>query len=290
MNEATKQRLAIAQKMASTYSANPKVRAVGLHGSVARRQADKYSDIEISVFYEEFPWEEERLFAYQQNQGSDYRIYSDERETGALVEQYFVEGVKCDVGHVLSDRVESDLTEAIEKCDPSDPLQYMLAGFVEVLPLFGEELIEKWKAKVENYPPQLAQAMVKKHLRFRPLWVLQNLGVKRDDVLFFYEQLLESVKNILGVLLGLNGFYHPVNFAPFKNMDKKFIQKMSIAPDNFSFRLNQLLREDPQVAVTYLGELIEETFALVQKYMPEVETTDAWQHYKHWQDKFGCNE
>ena len=270
----------------SRYSTNPKVRAIGLHGSVARGQADKYSNIEISVFYAEFPSEEERLFAYQQNQGSDYRIYSDEREAGALVEQYFVEGVKCDVGHVLIDRVESDLTKALERCDPSDSLQYMLAGFVEVLPLFGEELIEKWKAKVENYPPQLAQAMVEKHLRFRPLWVLQNQGVMRDDVLFFYEQLLEAVKNILGVLLGLNGFYHPVNFAPLKNMDKKFIQKMSIAPDNLSFRLNQLFQETPQVAVTHLGELIEETFALVQKHMPEVDTTDAWQQYK-WQDKFG---
>ena len=115
MNEATKKRLAIAQKMASTYSTNPKVRAIGLHGSVARGQADKYSDIEIGIIYEEFPSEKERLLAYQHNQGSDYRIYSDERKTGALVEQYFVEGVKCDVGHVLSDRLESDLTEAIEQ-------------------------------------------------------------------------------------------------------------------------------------------------------------------------------
>lgn len=286
MNEATEKRLAIAKKIANTYSANPKVRAIGLHGSVARGQADKYSDIEIGMVYEKFPSEAERLLAYQQNQGSDYRIYSDEREAGALVEQYIVAGVKCDVGHVLIHRLENDLTKALEQCNPDNPLHYMLAGFVEVRPLFGEELIEKWKTKVENYPGKLAQAMVKKHLRFQPLWVLQY-GVKRNDILFFYEQLLEAVKNILGVLLGLNGFYHPVNSVPFKNMDKKFIQKMSIAPNNLSFRLHQLFKEAPQVAVTQLGELIEEIFALVQKHVPEAETTDAWEHYQLWQDKFG---
>jgi len=127
--------------------------------------------------------------------------------------------------------------------------------------------------------------MVKKHLRFRALWVLENYGVKRDDVLFLSEELLYAVKNILGVLLGLNQLYHPVNSVPLKGMDK-FINKMAIAPDNLSFRLKRIFREEPHAAVYQLGELIEETFALVENHMPEVDTTAAWQYYKLWSDKF----
>ncbi|WP_290886282.1 hypothetical protein [Fischerella sp.] len=48
----------------------------------------------------------------------------------------------------------------------------------------------------------------------------------------------------------------------------------------------QIFRESPEIAVSHLGELIEETFTLVEKHMPEVDTTEAWQHYKLWSDKF----
>jgi hypothetical protein len=109
--------------------------------------------------------------------------------------------------------------------------------------------------------------------------------VQRDDVLFITDELLQAVKNIIGVLLGLNRFYHPVNSVPLKGMDK-FIKKMEIAPNNLSFRLQQMFKEEPKIAVNQLGELIEEIFTLVEKHMPEVDTTEAWQRYKLWSDKF----
>ncbi len=285
MNEASEQRLAIAKRNAATYLTNPKVRAVGISGSVARGQADAYSDIDMSIYYEELPSEEELNAAYEQNQGSGYRLHADEREAGAIVEQYFVQDVRGDFGHITIQCIERDLVEVLEQCDPNNPLLNMLAGIVDMVPLHGAQLIEKWKAKVANYPDKLAQAMVKKHLHFRGLWFLQYYGVARNDVLFLSEQFLEAAKNIMGVMLGLNRFYHPVNSVPFKGMDK-FIQKMAIAPDNLSFRLKQIFRESPNTAVNLLGELIEETFALVEQHMPEVDTTEAWKHYKLWSDRY----
>jgi hypothetical protein len=173
----------------------------------------------------------------------------------------------------------------LEECNPDNPLHNAIAGILDMLPLHGTELIAKWKLKVANYPDKLAQTMVKKHLHFRGLWVIQNYGVKRDDVLFFTDELLQAVKNIMGVLLGLNRFYHPINSVPFKGMDK-FINKMAITPHNLSFRLKEIFRESPETAVIHLGGIIEETFALVDKHMPEVDTAEAWQHYKLWSEKF----
>ena len=275
----------MAQKNAATYLANPKVKAIGVAGSVARGQADVYSDIDMSIYYEELPSEEELKAAYEHNLGSDYRIYASDREAGYVFEQYFVQGVKCDFGHIIIHCCERDMEKLLEECDPDNPLHNVMAGILDMLPLHGTELITKWKHKLEKYPDKLAIAMVKKHLRFRGLWVLQNYGVKRDDVLFLTDELLQAVKNIMGVLLGLNRFYHPVNSVPFKGMDK-FINKMAIAPNNLSCRLQQIFREEPHTAVTHLGELIDETFALVEKYLPEVDTTEAWQRYKLWSEKF----
>lgn len=285
MNDASQKLLALAQKNAAIYLANPKVRAIGVSGSVARGQADAYSDIDMSIYYKELPSAEELKVAYEQNQGSDYRIHDSDRKVGYVVDQYFVQGVKCDVGHITIECFERDMDMVLEQCDPDNPLLNVMAGILDMEPLHGAKLIEQWKAKIANYPDKLAQGMVKKHLHFRGVWFVNNYGLKRDDVLFFTDELLQAVKNIIGVLLGLNRFYHPVNSVPFKGMDK-FINKMAIAPNNLSFRLKQIFREEPQTAVKNLGELIEETFALVEKHMPEVDTTEAWKHYKLWSDKF----
>lgn len=285
MNEATEKRLALARRNAIAYLATSKVRAIGVAGSVARGQADAYSDVDMSIYYDELPTEEELKAAYEQNQGSNYKVYADERKDGAVVEQYFVQGIKCDFGHVTVERFERDIKNLLEECDPDNIMLKVLEGIVDMVALHNAYLIEKWKALVANYPDELAQAMVKKHLSFRPLWILSNYGVKRNDVLFLHDELIEATKKIMGVLLGLNRFYHPVNSAPFKGMDK-LIQKMAVVPSNLSFRLQQIFREEPHTAVKHLGELIEEIFALVEKHMPEVDTTEAWQRYKLWSDKF----
>ncbi|MBW4605765.1 MAG: nucleotidyltransferase domain-containing protein [Hassallia sp. WJT32-NPBG1] len=285
MNDTSKKLLVLVQKNAAIYLANPKVRAIGVSGSVARGQADAYSDIDMSIYYKELPSDEELKIAYEQNQASDYRINDSDRKVGYVVEQYFVHGVKCDVGHITIECFERDMDMVLEQCDPDNPMLNVMAGILDMQPLHGGELIEQWKAKIANYPDKLAQQMVKKHLHFRGVWFVNNYGFKRDDILFLTDEVLQTVKNMIGVLLGLNRFYHPVNYVPFKGMDK-FIKKMAIAPNNLSFRLKQIFREEPQTAVKNLGELIEETFALVEKHMPEVDTTEAWKHYKLWSDKF----
>ena len=285
MNEANEIRLALARQNAASYIAIPKVRAIGIAGSVARTEADAYSDIDMSIYYKELPIQEELKLAYKQNQGTDYRVYDDEREDGALVEQYFVRDIKCDFGHVTIERFEGDIKKLLEECDPDNIMLKVLEGIVDMVPLYGDQLIEQWKAKVANYPNKLAQAMVRKNLQFRPLWVLNNYGVKRDELLFLADELQQAIKKIIGVLLGLNHFYHPVTSAPFKGIDK-LINKMTIAPPNLSFRLKQILREEPQTAVNQLGELIEEIFVLVDKHMPEIDITEAYQKYQLWSDKF----
>ncbi|MBF2008267.1 MAG: nucleotidyltransferase domain-containing protein [Chlorogloeopsis fritschii C42_A2020_084] len=285
MNDASKRLLALARKNAASYLVNPKVKAIGIAGSVARGKADIYSDIDMSIYYNELPTDEELKVAYEQNQGSNYRLHASDRQAGYIVEQYFVQGVKCDFGHITIECCERDIDNLLEQCNPDDPLLNVLAGIVDMLPLYNGELLAQWQKKVANYPDKLAQAMVKKHLHFRALWVLQIYGIERDDVLFLTDELLNGVKNIIGVLLGLNRLYHPINSVPFKGMDK-FFNKMAIAPNQLSFRLQQIFREEPQIAVNQLGELIEEIFVLVKKHMPEVDTTEAWHNYKLWSDKF----
>jgi predicted nucleotidyltransferase len=63
MNSASQWRQEFARRIAPAYAANPNVAAIVLGGSSARGHADRYSDIEIGIFWHQPPTEAERQAA-----------------------------------------------------------------------------------------------------------------------------------------------------------------------------------------------------------------------------------
>ena len=61
MNDATAWRLALARQIGATYALNPNVAVVCVAGSVARGWADRYSDIELDVYWSTPPSDAERI-------------------------------------------------------------------------------------------------------------------------------------------------------------------------------------------------------------------------------------
>ena len=65
----------LAWRIAPFYASNPHVDAVLLGGSTASGRADRYSDIEIGVFWNHPPSDEERRSAIIQVGGQVQRLY-----------------------------------------------------------------------------------------------------------------------------------------------------------------------------------------------------------------------
>ena len=60
-------------------------------------------------------------------------------------------------------QLESRLDQLLDRREEFDlPLQKVLSGVLEGLPLYGDELVERWRARVRNYPEPLRRAMVKR--------------------------------------------------------------------------------------------------------------------------------
>ena len=78
--------------------------------------------------------------------------------------------------------------------------------------------------------------MVRKHLRFYPRWFLEEMVLKRGDLLWLYEILTQQQTKILGILLGLNRLYYS---GSFKRLDR-LIARMEIAPLDLSTRLKRI--------------------------------------------------
>src|SRR5215471_7740689 len=69
MNEESRWRYTLAQQIAPHYSANPKVAAVAVAGSVARVYADRSSDLDLAVFWSEPPTAKERRDTFTRARG-----------------------------------------------------------------------------------------------------------------------------------------------------------------------------------------------------------------------------
>lgn len=269
-SEASRTLLALARRIAQVYAAQPHARAIILTGSAAEGESDYYSDLDIILYYDKLPADEELLAAFQRNEGQDYRLLG--RADEEKIESYLVDGVECQCAHTTIAAWERDMAVVLEQLDVTTPLQKALSGMLEALPLYGESLVRQWQAKLVAYPETLARAMVEHYLPVYPLWGLQERLAGRDATVWVYEMLVEIAQHLLGVLAGLNRRYYST--FQFKRMHR-FVAQLDIAPPDFADRLESLFHADVASAAEQARALTRETVALVDEHMPQVDTSRA---------------
>jgi hypothetical protein len=277
MQEESRWRYVLAQQIAPHYHANPKVAAVLVEGSVARDYADHSSDLDLAVFWAEPPTAKERQDIVTLAGGRDRHPWPAHREAAGWLERTVREGVAIDVRHTTVQATKGLLAAVLEHADPRLAKQQRLAALRSALPLVNPTLITQWQQQAAAYPHELAVAMVRAHLRFRPAWEQEQLA-ERHDVLVLYDSFCTFQKQLLLVLLGLNRLYFP----GWRWLDR-LIDQLQVTPPNLSPRLKQLfaiVSIDPLASVYQLHDLIEETFRLVETHMSEVDTRAARERFR----------
>ena len=262
--------LTLAKQKIKPYINHPQAKAAMVTGSTATGQADFYSDVEMFIYYDRLPSIEELQLARQQNNGSEPIRVLGNYDEGFWGEFYFIDGIEFQVGNVTIEFWKRDMAKVLQELEVTSPAQKALSGMLDCIPLHGEELIQKWKSRIANYPDELAKAMVAKHLDFFPIWAVGEQLDARDTTLFQHQICLEAGQNILGVLAGLNRLYYST--FQFKRM-KQFIARMNIAPENFYVRLESIYHQEPLTVASQLKELVAETVELVELHMPEIDTS-----------------
>ena len=272
MTEESQYLLEMARRVIAPYTKLPEARAAMVTGSVAEGESDRYSDIDMTVYYENLPDDAELDAIKATNGGGERNWIIGDRAEGAFAESYHVNGVEVQIGHAAIEAWERDMAQILVELDAATPLHKALSGTLDCIPLYGDDLIHKWKDAAADYPDALAKAMVEAHLKFFPLWGLQGRLLSRDSLLWCQDSLVEAAQNILGVLAGLNRLYYST--FQFKRM-RRFVGRMRIAPQDLVSRIESLFTLESQQAAVLLESLIQETVDLVKLHMPEVDTTAA---------------
>jgi hypothetical protein len=266
--------LNLAKRNVQAYLPLPQVRAAMVTGSVALGLSDHYSDIDMMIYYDALPSDDQLLSARLRNGGTELLWRVDNRTEGELMESYRVQGVECQIAHATIAAWERDMAIVLEQHDVKTPLHKALSGTLEGIPLYGTELINAWKDRIANYPPALAQAMVEQHLQFFPLWSVQPQLAARDAKLWHYQILTEASNNLLAIVAGLNRQYFTT--FQFKRM-QHFVTQLSIAPFDFASRLDRLFTAEFPAAALEMEALVGETIDLVAQHMPQIDVSNIRQ-------------
>jgi predicted nucleotidyltransferase len=268
MHEATEHLREVATRIVDAALERVPLRAAIVVGSAARGDADFYSDLDLLLYVDELPATDVL---------SEIRVAvggTNPKAKGAPTEhfcgeEFDLDGVRTEVSFMTVARVEWRLDQLLDRLEEIDsPVQKVLAGMLEGLPLHGRDLVERWQARLRDYPEPLRRAMVERHWSFFPVWYYGEALANRDAELWRLDSLLEAAFNLLAVLAGLNRLYF--TRAELKRM-RALIAKMELAPPRLGDRLESLFRLPPAEAAAELGRLVEETRALVTREFPDLE-------------------
>ena len=268
VNDTSRRLLALAQDIGSAYGANREVAAVLVGGSVSRGHADRWSDLELGVFWVAAPSAGARAALADAAGAADRRVFPDAGLPDASEEDYLVDGVKVDVVHLTVAAAARVVDDVTERADPTVAKHVLVATLRHGVPLHGGALLAGWRARAAAYPGELRVAMVEQHLAFGPHWWLEMLA-ERDDVPYLHDLLCRVERSVLGALFGLNQVYPP---SATLKWAARTAESLAVAPPNLAPRLKRVFRAAPREGVQEARRLIDETVDLVDAHLPAFDT------------------
>jgi predicted nucleotidyltransferase len=268
VNEASRWRMALAERVGAAYAQNPNAQVVMVAGSVGRGTADRYSDLELDVYYAEPPTVSERVAAVEAAGGTLEGLAEDEVE---WEEQMSFDGFRVHTSTFLVATMERFLRDVLEEFSTALEPQTRLFSVLNGVALEGGEQVERWRNRAAAYPDELRRAMLEANLDFSDFRYAAAMHAARDDRLVLHELLLETSRRLLGALFGLNRIYFPT-FDYVKRVDE-WIALLELEPPELSGRLKRAFAGDAAGGVAGLDALIAETLALVDRHVPGFDTT-----------------
>ena len=259
---------ALARRIADVVVEETEPRAILLVGSAATGEADLYSDLDLIVYCDELP-PPERVDAVLVRLGGAHRELIYPRDEDDHGEGFLLDGVECQLAFTRVSAAERELERALGGEELETPLQKVVQGVQEGLPLLGEELIAEWRGRVAGYPDALRRATIVHHWRFFPLWFTARRLAVRDTYIWRRQVLVNAVLDLLAVLGALNRLYMAPHFE-LKRL-RKLTARMTLAPPDLADRLERLFEAEAEEAALELERLVGETKALVEAELPDLE-------------------
>lgn len=262
----------LAQRAADAYRRHTQPRAILLVGSGATGGCDRFSDLDLLLYYDDLPASEGLATARNELGAENVRDSTVWPEELGVSERYDVGGIHCQLGHAVISGWEREIARVVDDLELDWALLKELSGLFEGLPLAGADLIEHWRERAAH-TERLQRALIEKQWKFFPWWFYEEKLAARDAFVWRYDVLVQSAYSIAGVLAALNGIYFST--FEFKRIGR-FCSGLDVAPPNLEERLRALFGPSERRSTAELEQLVAETQALVAERFPDLDISIAW--------------
>ncbi|HOU15670.1 MAG TPA: DUF4037 domain-containing protein [Anaerolineae bacterium] len=256
-------RLDVARQLAERIRAFPGVQAILVGGSVARGYADAYSDLELPILWDELPADETRLALVAALHGEFLHGY----DGPALEDQLLINGFQVDLWHNTVTADDAVIKAVLEEHSTDFGDSNFMDTIRACIPLYGEAIIQGWKAQAAHYPETLALKNIQQHLAAFDAAQLVVVA-HRDNPTVFYATISRLQEAMFLVLLALNRLYFPT----FKWM-YQVLPTMQVKPVDVERRFRQAFTVPYAEAIVDTTRLLAETVVLVEQHFPQLDMT-----------------
>ncbi len=262
-NPHAKWRIDFAQQLAQRLVTFEGIKAIVVAGSVARDYADEYSDLEIPIFWETLPDDATRHAIVAALHGEFLYAY----DGPACEDQLVIDGLQVDLWHVAAAHQEAILETVLHghrydlgSLNALDTIRFCI-------PLYGEEIVQSWKFRAQEYPDELAEKIIREHIASFGTGEL-FIQAQRNNPTAFYAQLSFLQQEVFLVLLALNRRYFPT----FKWL-YAVLEAMPVKPAAISQRFRQAYEISYAEVITDTKSILEETLHFVEGQFPHMDVT-----------------
>lgn len=262
-------RLEVAAEIARLFTVDPAVSAVLCAGSTGRGHADRWSDLEIGVFWSRPPGEDARRRVAEQLGGDHLVLYGHHSDERAWFDDWWVHGpagrgLLVEVCHVTDEDASALLDRLLVNLEPTPYLLTYAAALAYGRVLTGS--VRRLADRVATYPRPLAAAVTRQHGQLDHFW-RWRMYVDRGDPHGLRTHFAGVVTAITHVVCALNGRWWPGPKWPTRTL-----ADLPTAPPRLAARLAEVDALPPERAAAALTGLVSETYDLVESHLPEVDT------------------
>ena len=142
-----------------------------------------------------------------------------------------------------------------------------IEGMSHALPLLNEQEVRRQQERLLEYPDGLALNVIRAHssLLCRRLSRVSGDGHGPRE-LFYWDAVTATLKNLLGMLAGLNHVYYSPGEPRWY---KEFLDKLDILPAGMTGRMDHILHHPGPSALVELRQLLLDTLELVRQNYPQ---------------------
>ncbi len=272
---ASEGRLSIARSLAPAYARLPAVAAVVVTGSTSRGDADRFSDLEMAVYWHGSPSTRDREHAPRAASAYVHRLGSFDEADHAWTDDLFVgqsesgvptSGLLVEVIHQTVEAVETILDDVLLRHDTDERKRLAVAALSACIALSGEKTVAPWQARTAGYPDELARAVVGRYGQLDHFWRWEMYLARGPNLPALYGAWSEVIARLLEVLYAADR-RHAFGF---KSLTAAVLP-LSDAPPDLLARLTRIFEIAPPEAAAVLAQLVEETYDVVERTVPGVD-------------------